>query len=638
MNVRQFAFIAAAVTALGFAAPGENPAAAQGIITGRVTGADTKQPLAESRVLVIGTSSFASTDNDGKYTVRNVKAGQYDVQVLRVGYLPQKKQVTVAAGETRALDFELTAAVVQLQEVVTTATGQQRRTELGNAVSTLGDVSTKVEQAHVTNLTELMTAKSPGVIVLPQSSLGGAPTFRIRGISSLSLSNAPIFYVDGVRYSAGDLTSGTDTRFSLLNQLNPEEIEDVEIVKGPSAATLYGTNAANGVVVITTKKGKAGRTRWNWTAEQGVVDDRTNYPDMYANWGHNPTDPTKLIRCQLPTMSATTCISDSLTHYNWLEDPDRTFVHLGKRSLYGAQVSGGNDAVRFFLSGDLDNETGPIQMPGYEVQRFTSQNTPVRDEWMHPSAQQKSSFRGNLSATLSPSMDIGFNVGYSKLDNRIPPESDLIISLYYVGMQNYGFKGAGNCPITFATGSSVPIGCLGKVLTDNDLTPLNDAYQWANGDIMQQTNWSGVQRTTASTNGQWRPFSWMQNDGTVGVDFASVNLFRLCRLNECPPQSATARTGVVTDNMARWRNFSGKLSSTSTYAWRPWLNFKTSFGGDYTNVETDTVNTGGTGLPARRHSGERSDYALCGGSSADRREDVRRLRSGSKRSSAIASS
>src|SRR5204863_9649361 len=120
------------------------------------------RPLAESHVLVSGTSNFASTDNDGKFTVRNVKAGQYEVQVLRVGYLPQKKQIAVAAGETRTLDFELAVAVVQLQEVVTTATGQQRRAELGNDVSTLGDVPPKVEQTHVTKLTELMTAKSPG--------------------------------------------------------------------------------------------------------------------------------------------------------------------------------------------------------------------------------------------------------------------------------------------------------------------------------------------------------------------------------------------------------------------------------------------------------------------------------------------
>ena len=81
--------------------------------------------------------------------------------------------------------------------------------------------------------------------------------------------------------------------------MSPEEIEDIEIVKGPSAATLYGTNAANGVIVITTKKGRAGSAHWNWTAESRTIDDRTQYQAQYANFGHTPANPDKEIRCQL---------------------------------------------------------------------------------------------------------------------------------------------------------------------------------------------------------------------------------------------------------------------------------------------------------------------------------------------------
>lgn len=118
--------------------------------------------------------------------------------------------------------------------MVTTATGQQRKVELGNSVSTLGNVTKRVEETPNHNLSDLLIAKSPGVTLLPGTELGGAPSNRIRGISSVSLSNAPIWYVDGVRYSAGglgtsnSLSSGTDVGFSLLNSLNPEEIEDIE--------------------------------------------------------------------------------------------------------------------------------------------------------------------------------------------------------------------------------------------------------------------------------------------------------------------------------------------------------------------------------------------------------------------------
>jgi TonB-linked SusC/RagA family outer membrane protein len=592
MNVRISSFIAAAVAALGLLGPGARLAIAQGMITGRVTGAEGGRPLAGAHVLVVGSTSVATTGNDGSYTLKNVAAGTFQLQALHVGYESQKKPVTVTRGETAKVDFALATAVVQLQEVVTTATGQQRRAELGNAISTL-NIAQKVEESPNNNLASLMIAKSPGVTILPGTELGGAPTVRIRGVSSISLSNAPIWYVDGVRYNANNLRSGTDVGFSLLSSLNPDEIEDIEIVKGPSAATLYGTNAANGVVLITTKRGRAGQTRWNFTGEGRTVDDRVPYQDMYANWGHDPANSSRIIRCQLATMVTPAnptgrCVSDSLTHYNWMKDPENTFVHLGRGTLLGANVSGGTDLVRFFASGDVDNEIGPIQMPSYEVQRFNDQHVAVRNEWFHPSAQQRSSFRGNLNAALSPTFDLNLNTGFTKMDNRIPPESDLIIALYYVGMQTYGYKG---CP-----GGVAPCG-LDKDPNQSDGTPLHDALQWAPGDIMQVTQNSDIQRFTGSANGNWRPLPWMRNDGTVGLDLAAVDFFQLCRLNECPPQTSTARLGRVTDNQAKFRTFSAKISSTSTWNYKPWLNFQTSFGSDYTNVETDSASTNGTLLP-----------------------------------------
>src|SRR5215831_6709249 len=536
----------------------------------------------------------------GTVSGRVTAQGTGQLQVLRVGFSSLKRTATVAPAGTTTADFELGVAVAQLEEVVTTATGQQRKVELGNAISTLGDVGKRVEEVPTHNLTDLMIGKTPGVTLLPGTELGGAPTVRIRGISSISLSNAPIWYVDGVRYSAGglgtsnSLSSGTDVSFSLLNSLNPEEIEDIEIVKGPSAATLYGTNAANGVVVITTKKGRAGNARWSWNAEGRTVDDRVPYLDMYANFGHDPKTGT-VKRCQLATMVTSAnpggdCISDSLTSYNWLKDPANTFVHLGHGSLFGGNVSGGNDQVRYFASADVDNETGPIQMENWEVARFNAAQVPVRDEWFHPEAQQRSSYRANLTATLSPKFELNLSSGFSKLDNRIPPESDLIIALYYVGMQNYGYKG---CPAGTET-----TGCgLDKTPTQSDGVPLHDAYQWAPGDIMQVTQNSDVQRYTGSATGTWRPFSWMQNDGTVGVDLASVDFFQLCRVGECPPQTSTAKQGRVTDNQGKNRNFSAKVSSTSSWNYRPTINFKTSFGADYTNLEVDSVRTNGTILP-----------------------------------------
>jgi TonB-linked SusC/RagA family outer membrane protein len=587
---RSLVAASAALTLLTGAASG---LAAQGTITGRVTSQVGGAPLGESRVIIINTTLSTKTAENGTFTLRNVPAGTAQLQVLRVGYQSQKKSAVVTAGGTTTIDFAMVVAVAQLEEVVTTATGQQRKVELGNAISTLGDVGKRVEEMPTHTLADLMIAKSPGVTLLPGSVLGGQPTIRIRGISSISLSNAPIWYVDGVRYADDRLTSGTDSRFSLLNAINPEEIEDIEIVKGPSAATLYGTDAANGVIVITTKRGKAGAPQWSWSAEGRTVDDRVPYQDMYANFGHDPSKPgSPSVRCQLGTMSTSAysgnCVTDSITKYNYMTDPENTFVHLGHGSLFGGNVAGGSDALRFFVSGDIDNETGPIQMPSYELTRFDSLHVPVRDEWFHPEAQQRASFRGNLSASVTPKFDLNLSSGFTKLDNRIPPESDLIIALYYVGMQNYGYKG---CP-----GGVAPCG-LDKSPTQSDGTPLHDALQWAPGDIMQVTQNSDVQRFTGSASATWRPYSWMQNDATAGLDLAATDYFQLCRLNECPPQSAAARLGRVTDNQGTNRNFSAKVSSNASWNYRPWVNFKTTVGGDYTNLENDFANTNGTILP-----------------------------------------
>ena len=227
--------------------------AQQTTITGKIT-AEGNQPIADARVFLVGTTSGATTNQDGNYTLRGVPAGVAEVRVLRVGYREQKKSVQVSAGGSTTLDFTLTAAVVQLQEIVTTATGEQRRVELGNTVSTLGDVAQRVETSPVTNMQDLLVAKAPGVNILPGNMTGSAGQIHIRGVNSLSLNNNPIWVVDGVRFNTTPINVGIGgTSTTPLNSLTPEEIEDIEIVKGPSAATLYGTDAANGVIVVSSK-------------------------------------------------------------------------------------------------------------------------------------------------------------------------------------------------------------------------------------------------------------------------------------------------------------------------------------------------------------------------------------------------
>ncbi|MFL5606028.1 MAG: TonB-dependent receptor domain-containing protein, partial [Gemmatimonadaceae bacterium] len=571
-------------------APVQGTLRAQGTVTGRVI-SESSQPLAGAQVIAVGATASATTSEDGRYTLRNVRPGAIDVQVLHVGFKSEKQRVTVPSGSSVEANFRLARAVIQLTEVVTTATGQQRRSEIGNAISTLGDVSKRVEETPVTDITGLMTAKSPGVIILPSPVLGGAPTPRIRGISSISLSNEPIWVVDGVRYITNATSSAGANAASLLNNLSPEEIQDIEIVKGPSAATLYGTNAANGVIVVTTKKGRAGSTRWNVTAESRTVDDRNHYQPQYANWGHSPTNPTKAIRCQLYVMATpsftpaqgATCISDSLTTYDVLGDPENTIIQLGRGSLYGVSANGGSETVRFFVSGNLDNEFGPIQMPAQDIAYYENVlHVPVTGQMFHPRQQQKMNFRTNVSAALSPTFDLTANAGFGKSSNTVEPDNSSIIGLLYVQQSSFGYKG---CP----AGTENSFCGLDKSWTDPTGFPLHDANSFAPGSIMQYITTDDVQRFTGSLQANWRPLSWMQNDGTVGVDLSNNDQFHVCKLNECPNQGGNSRVGNVYDLKQNRRNFSAKLASTGTWQVRPWANLKTSVGSEYTNVEFDSL-------------------------------------------------
>lgn len=551
-------------------------------ITGRVTAEDVSQPLSDVRVIVLGTSVFTVTNAQGNFTLRGLPAGSYEVRVLRVGYQEQKKSVAVAAsGPAVTLNFSMVRTVVQLQAVVTTATGEQRRVELGNSVATI-DAAKTVESGSVKNMGDLLVAKAAGVQILPSNMTAGGSRVRIRGTSSLSLSNDPIYVIDGVRMTS---TGGTGigvggTAPSRVNDINPEEIENIEVVKGPSAATLYGTDAANGVVVITTKRGRAGAARWSVYGEQGVIQDKNDYPATYAILGHLPATPNVARRCWLYETALGTCIEDSTRVLNVFKDKDLTPIHDGWRWQGGAQVSGGTDAVRYFVSGEYESEAGPLSIPDYDRRRFDSLQVRIYDYMNRPNVAIKGSYRANINITPNPKLDIGVTSNFIKLDQRLPQVDNNVNSFWYNGTVGYGYKTAG--PNYTARGS------LGQ--------PLQGWNLFTPGDIFQYSTQQEVQRSINSATANWRPFSWLQNRADVGLDLADRVDFQLCRYGECS-DFGTNRLGRATDVRANIRNVTINLGSTATWQFKPWLNFKTTGGAQYVNYAFEQATAQGSTLP-----------------------------------------
>ena len=266
MNIpflRRLAAVAGAVALLAAFAAGPVQAQ-QGSVTGQVTDKSNQQPVAGASVLLVGTSLQGRTNAEGRYSITKIAPGQYQVQVRLIGYATTTQPITVAAGGAASADFALTPAAVPLDAVVVSATGaEQLKRELGNTVGTI-DAAKITQLAAPTNAADLLNSRVPGVEVFQSGGTTGTGSrIRIRGATSLSLRNEPIVVVDGVRI---DNTPNADGAIgvggqapSRLNDLNPEDIESVEVVKGPSAAALYGTDAANGVIQIRTSKGGRGR-------------------------------------------------------------------------------------------------------------------------------------------------------------------------------------------------------------------------------------------------------------------------------------------------------------------------------------------------------------------------------------------
>jgi len=489
--------LATSAVLLGFAAPAS---AQQGSITGRVIDRGSTLAIQAARLQISQTGQVVSVRPDGRYTFPSVAPGMYDVRVIAVGYGAEKKTATVVAGETVTLDFALDVVPFTLEEIITTATGEQRRLELGHTVATIrADSLTALEP--ISNLSQLLQARSAGVTILPSSGTVGAGTrIRIRGANSLSLSNEPIIVVDGIKVNTSPTSSSLGTGGqapSRMNDINPDEIESIEIVKGPSAATLYGTDAANGVIRITTKKGRAGRPRWNVYLEGGQHLDKNTYPTNFRAVGRTITAgvPGGALRtCLLTQVASNTCTGEQLLTTNPLQDSVMSPIGKGYRSQFGANVSGGSDAIQYFISGEFENEAGTFKLPTSEQDRlFTARGvTELPQSTLRPNTNRRISLRTNLSTHLRDNLDVQTNIGYITANIRLPQNDNNVL-----GMLPSGYFG-----------STDTLGVAGWGF-------------FAPGEIFSLLREQAIERFTGSTQAQWRPLSWLSGLATVGYDIGN---------------------------------------------------------------------------------------------------------------------
>jgi TonB-linked SusC/RagA family outer membrane protein len=374
--------------------------ATSGIITGRVVDRGTNGPVAGAQVRVVGTSLGTVTGPDGAFRIAGVPAGTVQVQARRLGYSASTQSIAVTAGGTTTSNFTLGRAEAQtLEQVIVTATGaQQTARETGNIVSRVTPDSTPL--AAVQNVSQLLQGRAAGVVVTQSSGTSGSGSrVRIRGGNSLSLSNEPLLIIDGVRINNEPNSSSLDVGGqspSRLNDLKPEDIETIEILKGPAATGLYGTQAANGVIQVTTKGGSRGRPQYNTFVEGGAIRDPFTYPANQRAYGVNANGGI-VTRCLLSSLATGACVrQDSVQAFSPLEDPRSTPFRTGRRQRYGASAAGGGNTATYYLSGDYEDENGIYRSSGLE----------------------RVNLRSNVRANFGSKLDGSLNLGYLNSDIR----------------------------------------------------------------------------------------------------------------------------------------------------------------------------------------------------------------------------
>ncbi|RMF58042.1 MAG: hypothetical protein D6743_18195, partial [Calditrichaeota bacterium] len=254
------------------------PSFAQAQVTGTISGVVTDQksgePLPGANIFIKGTTLGAATGPDGHYTIPNVPTGTYTVLAAFIGYYTQESEAKVAPNEETVLNFGLKVSILQADEIVVTGTGYElKKKQLTTAISTIS--SKEIEAAPANSIEQLLQGRiAGGVVNINTGEPGTAGRIRLRGVTSATVKQTPVIYIDGVRVDNNDnfrlenFTGGPSS--SALSDILVSDIDRIEVTKGGAASTLYGSEAANGVIQIFTKKGKAGPTKWNFSTEQGV--------------------------------------------------------------------------------------------------------------------------------------------------------------------------------------------------------------------------------------------------------------------------------------------------------------------------------------------------------------------------------
>ncbi|MBL7843657.1 MAG: TonB-dependent receptor [Cyclobacteriaceae bacterium] len=364
-------------------------------VTGKVTSQEDGSGLPGVNVTLKGTTTGTVTNVDGNFSL-SVPASGGTLVLSFIGLKTQEVQI----GNRAVIDVQMASDVTQLSEVVVTGYGvQEKRTLTGSIASVKGDV---FQNLPVQSVDRGIQGRLAGVQISSTSGApGGALNVRVRGIGSINASNDPLWIVDGVQLSRfGQTTQGSSNP---LASINPNDIESVEVLKDAASAAIYGAQAANGVVIVTTKKGKKGKTNLDVSIQRGAVQPFNLYEVMdgkqfaaikaesYVNAGLPLTGPT----------GAHTVFGDpnddNLTNFSWRDEMFRT----GQLATYDISMSGGDDKTSFLLSLSYQMQEGQI----------------IMNDWQRGTARLNLTHKPTTKLTIGTNISLAYQRTFGSITN-----------------------------------------------------------------------------------------------------------------------------------------------------------------------------------------------------------------------------
>lgn len=355
--------------------------AQSGGIRGKVIDATTGESLPNANILVKELGRGASSDINGNYSIMNIPAGTYTIESSFVGYKRFSTRVTVGES-TVTLNINFEPALVGLDELVVTGYGVQTKREVTGAITQVK--AEQIENLPIQSFDQALQGRAAGVQVTSASGQpGGAIRVRIRGYGSINASNQPLYIVDGVQLTENS-QNASQASSNPLASLNPNDILSIEVLKDAAAASIYGAQAANGVILITTKQGRAGssvitvNSTFGWT-EQAKFYDKMDSPtwlnflmEAFENHakvvGTNVQAARNLILtnfypgCTSALLGTPSCDPNLAPTYDW----QRAMYQTGINREIDASISGGTDVTRFFVSAGFEDSEGQARRTDFK--------------------------------------------------------------------------------------------------------------------------------------------------------------------------------------------------------------------------------------------------------------------------------